>query len=373
MSVHDHRLRVALEDRSYDIVVGSGLIGRAGALVAPLLSNKRAIIISDTTVAAMYLAPLSQALQAAGITVQAVSVAPGEASKSFSSFERVMEEVLALTPDRKTTLIALGGGVVGDLTGFVASTLLRGVPFIQIPTSLLAQVDSSVGGKTAINTRAGKNLVGSFYQPKLVLIDIDTLQTLPAREMQAGYAEVIKYGLIADADFYRWCLAHAKSLLAGDAATLQQAVMKSCAMKAAIVAEDEFEADKRALLNYGHTFAHALEAETGFGEKLLHGEAVAIGMVMAARLSARMGLVDAALESELSTHLQSLGMPALPTDIAHEWNAAEIARHFVADKKAESGALTFVVLHAQGKAAVAKGVDPDLALAVVASYLGNHG
>lgn len=369
MNMRDQILTVALDSRAYDIVVGSGLIARADTLIAPLLANKRAIIISDVAVAALYEAPLTKALQSAGIQVQSVTVPAGEASKSFASFERVMEEVLAFMPDRKTTLIALGGGVVGDLTGFVASSVLRGVPFIQVPTSLLAQVDSSVGGKTAINTRAGKNLVGSFYQPKRVLIDIDTLKTLPRRELQAGYAEVIKYGLIADAEFYRWCLAHAERMLAGDAVALQQAVLKSCAMKAAIVEEDEREADRRALLNYGHTFAHALEAETGFSSSLLHGEAVAIGMVMAARLSARMGLVDVALEAELTDHFHTIGMKAVPTDLDHAWHARAIARHFAADKKAESGALTFIVLHAQGKAAIAKGIDPALALAVVESYL----
>lgn len=367
--MNEQRVSVALGERSYEIVIGNGLMARAGALCQAVMPAKRAIVITDRNVDGYYGMALQQSFQGTGIAMHSIVVAPGEGSKSFASYERVMEEVLALQPDRKTTLIALGGGVVGDLTGFVASTLLRGVPFIQIPTSLLAQVDSSVGGKTAINTRAGKNLVGSFYQPRLVLADTDTLATLPPREMRAGYAEVIKYGLIADADFYHWCLQHAEAMLAGDAALLSQAIAKSCVMKAAIVAEDEREADRRALLNFGHTFAHALETETGFSEKLLHGEAVAIGMVMAARLSARMGLVDSALEQKLATHFRNLGMMAEPRDLAHDWRAEAIARHFANDKKAEAGALTFIALRALGEAKVAREVDAMLALEVVQSYL----
>jgi 3-dehydroquinate synthase len=277
--------------------------------------------------------------------------------------------LLALKPDRKTTLIALGGGVVGDLVGFAASVLLRGVPFIQIPTSLLAQVDSSVGGKTAINSKGGKNLIGSFYQPQLVLADTGTLDTLPLRELRAGYAEIIKYGLIMDESFYRWCLAHGAQMLAGDKTMRQDAVVRSCGFKAAVVKADEREADMRALLNFGHTFAHALEAETGYGEKLNHGEAVAIGMVMACRLSAELGLIGNDVEAELAAHLRALGMAAELKDIDHPWNAAAIASHFSEDKKAENGKLTFIVLDAIGKARVAKDVDAALAQQVVASYL----
>ncbi|PZP86416.1 MAG: 3-dehydroquinate synthase [Azospirillum brasilense] len=356
---------VALGDRSYEIHVGAGLLEQAGSLMAPHLPGKRAIIVTDTNVAVRYAKKLTEALEASGIRVERVVVNPGEASKSFASFESVMEQILALQPDRKTALVALGGGVVGDLTGFAASTLLRGVPFLQVPTSLLAQVDSSVGGKTAINTRAGKNLVGSFYQPQLVLADLDTLKTLPPREMRAGYAEIIKYGLIADADFYQWCLAHAAALLEGDVATLQQAVVKSCQMKAAIVAEDEREADRRALLNFGHTFGHALEAETGFSDTLLHGEAVAMGMVMACALSSALGPLPATVEAELAAHFKTLGMKAQLAEVPAPWQADQIARHFASDKKAESGTLTFVVLDAIGKGRVAKQVDAAHARAVV--------
>lgn len=360
---------VKLGDRGYDILVGAGLLGDAATHIAPVLPSKRVIILSDANVAALYADSLIANLKHAGIASELLVVPAGEGSKSFATFENVVEQLLKRTPDRKTTLIALGGGVVGDLTGFAASVLLRGVPFIQIPTSLLAQVDSSVGGKTAINSKNGKNLIGSFYQPRLVLADSDVLKTLPPREMKAGYAEVIKYGLIMDETFYRWCLANGAKILGGDAKAIQEAVTKSCQFKAQIVAEDEREADKRALLNFGHTFGHALEAETGFSDTLIHGEAVAIGMVMAARLSARLNLVDATLEQELAAHFKSLGMYAVPNDIGFNLNAARIASHYAEDKKAEDGMLTFIVLDAIGKARVLKQVDTNLALKVTESFL----
>lgn len=365
-----HRIqRVELGERSYDIVVGNGLLTTAYDFIQPVLTSNQAVIITDSQVAPLYGDRLKEHLASHGVRCDLLHVPAGEQSKSFTQFEALLEELLALKIDRKTTIIALGGGVVGDLAGFAASVLLRGVPFIQIPTSLLAQVDSSVGGKTAINARLGKNLIGSFYQPKLVLADSDVLKTLPPREMRAGYAEIIKYGLIMEADFYRWCLTNGAKLLAGDAAVIEHAVLTSCRMKAQIVAGDEREADLRALLNFGHTFGHALEAETGFGEKLLHGEAVALGMVMACRLSARMGGLDAAVETELVNHFKGLGMPALLSDVAHDWNAKAIAAHFGDDKKAEQGTLTFIVLDALGKARVAKKLDAALALDVVHSFL----
>lgn len=363
------RVSVALGERSYTICLGSGLLAGAGAHCAAVMPAPRAVVITDAHVGPLYAPALEQSLAAANIAIRTITVPAGEGSKSFAQYQQVMEKLLALQPDRKTTLIALGGGVVGDLAGFCASTLLRGVPFIQIPTSLLAQVDSSVGGKTAINCAAGKNLIGSFYQPSLVLADLDTLATLPPREMRAGYAEIIKYGLIADADFYHWCLAHGAAVLAGDRAALLHAITTSCRMKAAIVADDEREADRRALLNFGHTFAHALEAETGFSLRLLHGEAVAIGMVMACRLSAQLGWIDARIEEVLSQHLRALGMGATPRDIDHAWDARAIASHFASDKKAEAGALTFILLHALGEARVARHVDAALAETVVRSFL----
>ncbi len=363
------RLQVALAERSYEILVGDGLLAGAGKLLLPHLPSRRAVIISDETVAPLYAAALRASLEAEDIRCDVLSVAAGEGTKSFAGLENVCEQLLALAPDRRTTLIALGGGVVGDLVGFAASILLRGVPFIQVPTTLLAQVDSSVGGKTAINSRSGKNLIGSFYQPQLVLADLRTLTSLSPRHLRAGYGEILKYGLMMDATFYGWCLEHANALLAGDVEVLQQAVLACCRMKAQIVAADEREAGSRALLNLGHTFGHALEAELGYSDALLHGEAVAIGMVMACRLSSRMGLLDAAIEPQLVAHLKQVGLPTSPLDISHTWDADRIAAHFVRDKKAENGMLTFVLLKSVGTACVVKQVDEAVAHATVASFL----
>jgi 3-dehydroquinate synthase len=367
MSGH-HTLTVALAERSYEIHIGHGLLADAGALLEPVLASKRVIVVSDSNVAPLYAPALEASLARAGVRCDVLTVAAGEGTKGFATLETLLEQMLALAPDRKTTVIALGGGVVGDLAGFAASVLLRGVPFVQIPTTLLAQVDSSVGGKTAINSRAGKNLVGSFYQPQRVLIDLDTLATLPARELRAGYAEIIKYGLIMSAEFYRWCIMNGGNLLAGEPAALAHAVSECCRMKAEIVGADEREAGSRALLNFGHTFGHALEAETGMSEKLLHGEAVAIGLVMACRMSAHLGLISADMERELAAHFTALGLPSTPRDVAHDWNAERIAAHFASDKKTENGALTFVLLDAVGAARVVKDVDASLALKTVTHY-----
>jgi 3-dehydroquinate synthase len=363
-------VRVELAGRSYAIIVGAGLLARVAEYVVPQLASKKAVIVTDAHVGTLYASRLTAHLRAADVACEVLTIPAGEGSKNFATFEWLMNQLLALKVDRKTTILALGGGVVGDLAGFAASVLLRGVPFIQIPTSLLAQVDSSVGGKTAINASVGKNLIGSFYQPQLVLADSELLKTLPLRELKAGYAEIIKYGLIMDAPFYAWCLENGAKLLAGDTAVIHEAVVKSCQFKAAVVKADEREADMRALLNFGHTFGHALEAETGFGDTLLHGEAVAIGMVMACRLSQRMGLIGAEVETQLAAHFKTLGMMAHPRDVAEQsWDADAIARHFADDKKAEGGALTFVVLHALGRAGVAKNVDAALARDVVQSFL----
>ncbi len=359
-------VHVPLGERAYDIAIGSGLLAQAGQYVLP---HKRVIIVSDRQVAGHYLTTLEASLDAAGIRHDAVLVDAGEASKSFSVFERVMNELLALQPDRKTVLLALGGGVVGDLCGFAASVLMRGVPFIQIPTSLLAQVDSSVGGKTGINTQAGKNLVGSFYQPEAVLIDTDTLASLPPRELRAGYAEIVKYGLIGDAAFFEWLEAKGDAVLAGDKAAQVRAIQTSCEAKADTVARDEREGGARALLNLGHTFGHVLEAECGYSGELVHGEAVAIGMVMACRLSQEMGLIDGALEARLVAHLGKMGLPVSPKDIRGEWNVDALCEHFYADKKAEGGALTFIVLEALGQARVSKAVDAALARRVVEAFV----
>jgi 3-dehydroquinate synthase len=355
-------IRVDLAGRSYDIAIGPGLIDQAGALCRPLLAAPKAVIVSDDTVAPLYGGRLAASFDKAGIKTSAVTVPAGESSKEFSAFGKLMNELLDRRPDRKTTLVALGGGVVGDLTGFAAAMLLRGVDFIQVPTTLLAQVDSSVGGKTGINTRHGKNLVGAFYQPRLVLADTDVLDTLPRRELLAGYAEVAKYGLIDDPGFFAWCEANGVGVLAGDAAKRTYAIEQSCLAKARIVAADERETtDLRALLNLGHTFGHALEAETGFGGDLLHGEAVGTGMALAFDLSARLGFCPKADAERVRRHLGSVGLPmrlrAIGGDNRRQWDAARLIDHMRGDKKAEAGRLTFVLARGIGKAFVSRDVD----------------
>ncbi|TAJ83787.1 3-dehydroquinate synthase [Reyranella sp.] len=355
-------IRVDLAGRGYDIAIGPGLIDRAGELSRPLLAAPRVTIVSDETVAPLYGARLAASFDKAGIKTTTVTVPAGESSKEFSSFGRLMNELLDQRPDRKTTLVALGGGVVGDLTGFAASVLLRGVDFIQVPTTLLAQVDSSVGGKTGINTRHGKNLVGSFYQPRLVLADTTALDSLPRRELLAGYAEVAKYGLIDDPAFWDWCETNGAAVLSGDAAARTYAIEQSCLSKARIVAADERETtDLRALLNLGHTFGHALEAETGFGSELLHGEAVGAGMAMAFDLSARLGLCPAADADRVRHHLGAVGLPvrlrSIGGDNRRRWDAARLVEHMRGDKKAEGGKLTFVLARGIGKAFVTREVD----------------
>lgn len=355
-------IRVDLAGRAYDIVIGPDLIDRVGELSRPLLAAPRVTIVSDDTVAPLYGARLAASFDKAGIEATTVTVPAGESSKEFASFGRLMNELLDHRPDRKTTLVALGGGVVGDLTGFAASVLLRGVDFIQVPTTLLAQVDSSVGGKTGINTRHGKNLVGTFYQPRLVVADTTVLDSLPRRELLAGYAEVAKYGLIDDPAFWDWCEANGAAVLAGDAASRTYAIEQSCLSKARIVAADERETtDLRALLNLGHTFGHALEAETGFGPELLHGEAVGAGMAMAFDLSARLGLCPAVDAERVRRHLGAVGLPvrlrAIGGDNRRRWDAARLVEHMRGDKKAEGGKLTFVLARGIGKAFVTREVD----------------
>ena len=355
-------VHVDLAGRSYDIAIGPGLIDRAGPLSVPLLAAPRVIIVSDETVAPLYGARLAASFAGAGVRTAAVTVPAGEGSKDFASFGRLMNAVLDLRPDRKTTLVALGGGVVGDLTGFAASVLLRGVDFIQVPTTLLAQVDSSVGGKTGINTRHGKNLVGTFYQPRLVLADTAVLDTLPRRELLAGYAEVAKYGLIDDPAFFAWCEQNGAAVLSGDAAARTYAIEQSCLAKARIVAADERETtDLRALLNLGHTFGHALEAETGFGSDLLHGEAVGAGMAMAFDLSARLGLCTAADAVRVRAHLGAMGLPVrlrwIGGDNRRIWDATRLIGHMRGDKKAEGGKLAFVLARGIGGAFMSREVD----------------
>jgi len=357
MSAQTSAIRVDLAGRGYDIAIGPGLVDRAGELSRPLLAAPRVIIVSDETVAPLYGARLAASFDKAGVRTTSITVPAGESSKEFGAFGRLMNELLDRRPDRKTTLVALGGGVVGDLAGFAAAVLLRGVDFIQVPTTLLAQVDSSVGGKTGINTRHGKNLVGAFYQRRLVLADTDVLDTLPRRELLAGYAEVVKYGLINDPVFFTWLETHGADLVDGDRAARRHAVMTSCAAKAAVVAADEREADQRALLNLGHTFGHALEAECGYSGELLHGEGVAIGMVMAFELSAMLGLSPSEDAARVARHLASVGLPTSPAAIGHGFDAGRLVHHMRQDKKVKDGRLTFVLARGIGRAFLSQDVE----------------
>ncbi len=351
---------VALAGRSYDVVVGPGLIDRAGERIAPLLKTKRTAIVTDSNVGEHHGERLSVSLERAGVAVDVLTVPAGEESKSFEGLADLSDRLLALELDRGDVIIAFGGGVVGDLVGFAASIYKRGIDFIQVPTSLLAQVDSSVGGKTAIDTPRGKNLIGAFHQPRLVLADLDVLCTLPAREMACGYAEVIKYGMLGDADFFAWLEANSAAVLARDVAALSHTVGRCIEMKAEIVAEDEREQGRRALLNLGHTFGHALEAETGYGETLKHGEAVAAGCGLAFRFSAALGLCDPADADRVERALKAAGLPAGMADIpGHPFNADRLIHHMGQDKKAEGGSLTFILARRIGEAFTARGVDPD--------------
>jgi len=345
---------VRLDGRSYDIVIGPALIDRVGDLSAGLLMSPRVIVVTDETVAPLYGARVYHAFKNAGIEATLAVMPAGEGSKSFDSFGQLMNGLLDQRPDRKTTLVALGGGVVGDLTGFAAATLLRGVDFLQIPTTLLAQVDSSVGGKTGINTRHGKNLIGAFYQPRLVLADTDSLSTLPRREVRAGYGEIVKYGLLGNAAFFEWLEAHGPALCDLEPAALTEAVLTSCRMKAEIVAEDERETgDQRALLNFGHTFGHALEAETGFGDALLHGEAVALGMVMAFDFAVMQGLATGQDAYRVRRHLAAAGLPTTLAEIELSADAADrLLGHMSKDKKVRDGRITLILPRRIGEAFV---------------------
>jgi shikimate kinase/3-dehydroquinate synthase len=347
------RLAVSLASTSYDVVVGDNLLARAGALLAPVLPQKRAVVITDETVAALHLQTLQEGLAQTGVRTDTVVVPPGEASKSIDCFTRTANALLDLGVERRTTIIALGGGVVGDLAGFAAAVTLRGLPFVQVPTTLLSQVDSSVGGKTGINTAHGKNLLGAFHQPRMVLADTGVLGTLPIRELRAGYAEVAKAGLIGDADFFAWCEANAPLLIAGDHEARAEAVLRACAFKAMVVGDDEREEkpnDGRALLNLGHTFAHAFEAEVGYGGGLLHGEAVAVGLGLAFRLSARLGHCSPSDAARVATHLEAVGLPSEPGMLNRRFSAASLIAHMKRDKKMRDGKLHFVLTRGIGHA-----------------------
>ena len=363
-------VRGGLGARSYEVRVGAGLIGRAGAEIAPLLRRPRVAVLTDARVAALHLPALEAALAAEGIACSALVLAPGEATKGWAGLERAVEWLIAEKVERRDVVVALGGGVIGDLAGFAAAILRRGVRFVQVPTTLLAQVDSSVGGKTGINSPRGKNLIGAFHQPSLVLADVDVLTTLATRDFLAGYGEVAKYGLLGDADFFAWLERHGPDLAAGDAGLRQEAVRRSVAMKAGIVARDETEEGERALLNLGHTFAHALEAATGYSDRLLHGEAVAIGCQLAFDLSARLGLCAQEAPSRVAAHLGAMGMARRLADIPGELPGPEALLALMAqDKKVVDGRLRFVLARGIGDAFVADDVPPNAVRAVLAEGL----
>jgi 3-dehydroquinate synthase len=360
-------LRVDLGARGYDIQVGSGVLARAGALMAPVLRRRRVFVITDRTVAELHLATLQRALDDAGIAYEAFVLPSGEQTKSWEQFQRLVDSLLEHRIERRDAIVALGGGVIGDLAGFAAASVLRGVDYVQIPTTLLAQVDSSVGGKTGINSVHGKNLVGAFHQPRLVLADTDVLDTLPKRELLAGYAEVAKYGLIDRPAFFHWLEANGADVLDDAAAPRRRAVLESCAAKADIVARDETEqSGARALLNLGHTFAHALEAECGYEGQLLHGEAVAIGLCMAADLSAELGYMDGGEAVRVRNHLAAVG---LPTGLDHlpgrGWDVHRLLDHMSRDKKVQDGHVTFVLMKGIGAAFL----NPDVPPAAVEALL----
>jgi 3-dehydroquinate synthase len=352
------RVEVALGERAYDIVIGRGLISSLGVRIAALKPGAKAAIVSDATVAPLHLPAARAALKDAGIETASVIVPAGEGTKSFESFERVCDELLKAKIERGDVVVALGGGVIGDLAGFAAAVVRRGLDYVQVPTTLLAQVDSSVGGKTAINSRHGKNLIGVFHQPILVVADTALLDTLPAREFRAGYAEVAKYGLLGNAAFFAWLEANAEDVFTGGPGR-EFAIATSCRMKAEVVARDEREAGERALLNLGHTFGHALEASAGFSDRLLHGEAVGLGMTLAFQFSARLGLLPQTESGRVERHLAKAG---LPTHLSHVPggcpNADQLMGLMAQDKKVRRGRLTFILARGIGAAFIAPDVDP---------------
>jgi len=359
-------IAVDIAGAPYEVRIGHGLLANLAAECGARLRKRRVPVVTDGHVFAAWGHVVEASLVAAGHEVAWRVLPAGEATKSWDGLAGTVDWLLAEGVDRGDHVLALGGGVIGDLTGFAAAIVKRGCRFIQLPTTLLAQVDSSVGGKTAINTAAGKNLVGAFHQPALVLADLDALATLPARELAAGYAEVVKYGLIGDAAFFAWCEAHGPALLAGDEGARAHAVAVSVAAKARIVAEDEFErTGTRALLNLGHTFGHALEAETGFSDRLLHGEAVALGMVLAARFSVRSGLMHGQDAERVAAHIAAAGLPADLRALGLACDGAALVAHMLHDKKMDAGRLPFLLMRGIGETFLAK----DVALDEVAAFL----
>jgi 3-dehydroquinate synthase len=362
-------VRVALAERSYDIAIGRGLLAGLGQRIAALRPGAAAAIVTDETVAQLHAPAAEAALAAAGIRATRITVPPGESSKNWPHLERVCDALLAARIERRDLVVALGGGVVGDLAGFAAAIVRRGLDYVQVPTSLLAQVDSSVGGKTAIDARLGKNLIGAFHQPILVVADTAVLDTLPAREFRAGYAEVAKYGLINDAAFFAWLEANWRDVFAGGPAR-EHAIAVSCRAKAAIVARDERETGDRALLNLGHTFGHAFEAAAGYSDRLLHGEAVGLGMALAFAFSARLGLLPQQEADRVTAHLAGVGLPTRVSQIPGEAPSLERLMELIAqDKKVQRGTLTFILARGIGQSFIAPNVDATEVRAFLAHKL----
>lgn len=363
-------VHVPLPGRAYDIRIGSGLLERAGAEIAPLLPRPRVAVLTDETVAAHHLERLQAGLAAEGISMTALALPPGEGTKAWPQFSRAVEWLLDQKIERRDVVLALGGGVIGDLAGFAAAVLRRGVRFVQLPTTLLAQVDSSVGGKTGINAPQGKNLIGAFHQPSLVLADLDCLETLAPRDFLAGYGEVVKYGLLGDATFFEWLEDNGPLMLSNQGQTRRDAVRHSCQMKAQIVLRDETEQGDRALLNLGHTFGHALEALTGYSDKLLHGEGVAIGCALAFDLSARLGLCSQEDPSRVRAHLRQMGMLCDPGQIPAELPDVDAVLQVMAqDKKVVDGQMRFILARGIGQAFVATDVPQDAVRSVLSEAL----
>ncbi len=364
-------IRVELGPRGYDIVIGAGTLGDIDGLKVVYPKLRRVLVVADETVDRLHGAALADALDRAGLAREAVVLPPGESTKSFAMLQTLCEALLAKRLDRSDMVVAFGGGVIGDLAGFAASILLRGLDYVQIPTTLLAQVDSSVGGKTAIDTSHGKNLVGAFHQPRLVLADTALLDTLPRRDLLAGYAEVAKYGLIRDEAFFGWLERAWPRIIDRAGPERTGAIDFSCRAKATVVAEDEREAGQRALLNFGHTFGHALETECGFGDELRHGEAVALGMVMAFDLSAALGLCDPAAAERVRRHFAATGLPTslrANTLAARPWPAERLVGHMRSDKKARAGTLTFILTRGIGRAFIARDVPAEKVLAALRAH-----
>ena len=351
MSEHN-KLRINLKENSYDIIIEHGLLSELGALISKKFGKPKTFIVTDSNIAAHWLKQTIESLSAQGMSPKVLEVPVGERTKSFINLEKIIDQLLESKVDRDSVLIALGGGVIGDLAGFAGAVTLRGIKVIQVPTTLLSQVDSSVGGKTGVNVRQGKNLVGSFHQPSLVAIDTQVLQTLPSRQLLAGYAEVLKYGLIKDRSFFDWLELNGKKVLEGDKLAQQFAIFTSCRIKAEIVEADEKEKNLRAILNFGHTFGHALEAEAGYDGNLLHGEAVSIGMVLAIELSKSLGYLSGQDAGRAVEYIRNIGLPTNINSIegSTSWHPDGIIQHMQHDKKVSNGQLRFVLIKGIGEA-----------------------